>query len=152
MLAHPEELRKVVTQGAVVAIHEDVAGLVRPHFHVELGVPFPGGCVVGQCFLQEGTEGELRGDFGLNAVFLSVFPIQDDAGTLSLEYVGYQLREPMPSQFSAESGPRRGVGLASLLHVGGSGRIYRSDGGGSLQPYGISTLSHGHTRGGSSAA
>ncbi|MCC6751830.1 MAG: xanthine dehydrogenase family protein molybdopterin-binding subunit [Deltaproteobacteria bacterium] len=29
-----------------------------------------------------------------------------------------------------QRGKRRGVGLAALLHVGGSGRIYRSDGGG----------------------
>jgi xanthine dehydrogenase molybdenum-binding subunit len=30
----------------------------------------------------------------------------------------------------ARRGKRRGVGMASLMHVGGSGRIYRSDGGG----------------------
>jgi xanthine dehydrogenase molybdenum-binding subunit len=30
----------------------------------------------------------------------------------------------------AQRGKRRGVGMASLMHVGGSGRIYRSDGGG----------------------
>ena len=41
---------------------------------------------------------------------------------------------------------RRGVGLASLLHVGGSGRIYRSDGSGirlSLDDFGHCWVHHG---------
>jgi xanthine dehydrogenase molybdenum-binding subunit len=41
---------------------------------------------------------------------------------------------------------RRGVGLASLIHVGGSGRIYRSDGGGvilKLDDYGNVNVSYG---------
>ncbi len=50
----------------------------------------------------------------------------------------------------ATSGPgrhvRRGVGLASLVHVGGSGRIYRSDGGGvilKLDDFGNVYVSYG---------
>ena len=45
-----------------------------------------------------------------------------------------------------QGGPRRGVGLASLLHVGGSGRIYRSDGGGiilKLDDFGHINVSYG---------
>ena len=41
---------------------------------------------------------------------------------------------------------KRGVGLASLIHVGGSGRIYRSDGGGvilKLDDYGNVNVSYG---------
>ncbi len=41
---------------------------------------------------------------------------------------------------------RRGVGMASLIHVGGSGRIYRSDGGGvilKLDDYGNVNVSYG---------
>lgn len=41
---------------------------------------------------------------------------------------------------------RRGVGMASLVHVGGSGRIYRSDGGGvilKLDDYGNVNVSYG---------
>jgi len=33
---------------------------------------------------------------------------------------------------AGSNGKRRGVGMASLIHVGGSGRIYRSDGGGMI--------------------
>lgn len=42
--------------------------------------------------------------------------------------------------------PRRGVGMASLMHVGGSGRIYRSDGGGvilKLDDFGNVNVSYG---------
>ena len=41
---------------------------------------------------------------------------------------------------------RRGVGMASLIHVGGSGRIYRSDGGGvilKMDDYGTVNVSYG---------
>ncbi len=43
-------------------------------------------------------------------------------------------------------GKRRGVGMASLIHVGGSGRIYRSDGGGiilKLDDFGNVNVSYG---------
>jgi xanthine dehydrogenase molybdenum-binding subunit len=42
--------------------------------------------------------------------------------------------------------PRRGLGMASLMHVGGSGRIYRSDGGGvilKLDDFGNVNVSYG---------
>ena len=45
-----------------------------------------------------------------------------------------------------QRGLRRGVGVASLLHVGGSGRIYRSDGGGiilKLDDFGTVNVSYG---------
>jgi len=45
-----------------------------------------------------------------------------------------------------QRGKRRGVGLASLVHVGGSGRIYRSDGGGvilKLDDFGNVNVSYG---------
>jgi xanthine dehydrogenase molybdenum-binding subunit len=46
----------------------------------------------------------------------------------------------------AQRGVRRGVGVAALLHVGGSGRIYRADGGGvilKLDDYGGVNVSYG---------
>ena len=45
-----------------------------------------------------------------------------------------------------QRGRARGVGMASLIHVGGSGRIYRSDGGGvslRLDDYGTAHVSYG---------
>jgi xanthine dehydrogenase molybdenum-binding subunit len=45
-----------------------------------------------------------------------------------------------------QRGKRRGVGMASLVHVGGSGRIYRSDGGGvilKLDDFGNVNVSYG---------
>ena len=37
--------------------------------------------------------------------------------------------------WGAERRARRGVGMASLIHVGGSGRIYKSDGGGVIMKF-----------------
>ncbi len=45
-------------------------------------------------FLQYHTKPEERGDFGLQAIFKSVFPINDYNGTCSLEFVGYEFGEP----------------------------------------------------------
>ena len=45
-------------------------------------------------FLQEGTPPASRGDFGLEAVFRSVFPIEDFNKTASLDFVSYEIGEP----------------------------------------------------------
>jgi len=45
-------------------------------------------------FLQRYAIPEKRGDFGLNGVFKSVFPIKDFSESASLEYVSYSLGEP----------------------------------------------------------
>jgi DNA-directed RNA polymerase subunit beta len=45
-------------------------------------------------FLQEGTPPASRGDFGLEAVFRSVFPIEDFNKTASLDFVSYSIGEP----------------------------------------------------------
>lgn len=50
------------------------------------------------------------------------------------------------SKRGRQRGKRRGVGMASLVHVGGSGRIYRADGGGvilKLDDYGNVNVSYG---------
>ena len=65
-------------------------------------------------FLQEGTPTDARNDFGLHGVFLSVFPIQDYAGTLSLEYVSYQLGEP---KYEMDECLQRGMTFSAPLKV-----------------------------------
>ena len=65
-------------------------------------------------FLQEGSDLGDRGDFGLHGVFLSVFPIQDYAGTLSLEYVSYQLGEP---KYEMDECLQRGMTFSAPLKV-----------------------------------
>ena len=45
-------------------------------------------------FLQEGTTPASRGDFGLEGVFRSVFPIEDFNKTASLDFVSYDIGEP----------------------------------------------------------
>ena len=45
-------------------------------------------------FLQEGTAPASRGDFGLEGVFRSVFPIEDFNKTASLDFVSYDIGEP----------------------------------------------------------
>ncbi|MDR1308405.1 MAG: DNA-directed RNA polymerase subunit beta [Deltaproteobacteria bacterium] len=44
-------------------------------------------------FLQKGTPAQERGDFGLQAVFKSVFPIQDFAGLSNLKFLSYAFDE-----------------------------------------------------------
>src|SRR4030065_108656 len=44
-------------------------------------------------FLQMDVPSEKREDFGLQAVFNSVFPIKDFTGTASLEFVSYRFGE-----------------------------------------------------------
>ncbi|CCH50524.1 DNA-directed RNA polymerase subunit beta [Pseudodesulfovibrio piezophilus] len=45
-------------------------------------------------FLQEGTLPASRGDFGLEGVYRSVFPIEDFNKTASLDFVSYDIGEP----------------------------------------------------------
>ena len=45
-------------------------------------------------FLQEDVPPSSRGDFGLEAVFRSVFPIEDFNKTASLDFVSYEIGEP----------------------------------------------------------
>jgi len=45
-------------------------------------------------FLQEGTAPASRGDFGLEGVFRSVFPIEDFNKTASLDFVSYDIGDP----------------------------------------------------------
>ena len=45
-------------------------------------------------FLQEDTPPASRGDFGLEGVFRSVFPIEDFNKTASLDFVSYEIGEP----------------------------------------------------------
>ncbi|MDR2367949.1 MAG: hypothetical protein LBF58_07570, partial [Deltaproteobacteria bacterium] len=44
-------------------------------------------------FLQKDTAPDRRGDFGLQAVFKSVFPIQDFAGLSNLKFLSYAFDE-----------------------------------------------------------
>ncbi|MBF0456166.1 MAG: DNA-directed RNA polymerase subunit beta [Magnetococcales bacterium] len=65
-------------------------------------------------FLQESVEVEQRGNHGLHGVFRSVFPIQDYAGTLSLEYVTYELGEP---KYEMDECLQRGMTYSAPLKV-----------------------------------
>ncbi|HAT49939.1 MAG TPA: DNA-directed RNA polymerase subunit beta [Alphaproteobacteria bacterium] len=65
-------------------------------------------------FLQEDTPPEERRDMGLHGVFRSVLPIQDYAGTISLEYVSYALGEP---KYDMEECLQRGMTFSAPLKV-----------------------------------
>ncbi|MBF0156490.1 MAG: DNA-directed RNA polymerase subunit beta [Magnetococcales bacterium] len=65
-------------------------------------------------FLQAEVAASERRDLGLHGVFKSVFPILDYAGTVSLEYVEYQLGEP---KYEEEECLQRGMTFSSPLKV-----------------------------------
>ncbi|MBF0625010.1 MAG: DNA-directed RNA polymerase subunit beta [Magnetococcales bacterium] len=65
-------------------------------------------------FLQVGTDPAKRIDYGLHSVFLSVFPIQDYAGTVTLEYVNYELGEP---KYDEDECLQRGMTFSAPLKV-----------------------------------
>jgi DNA-directed RNA polymerase beta subunit len=65
-------------------------------------------------FLQADTEMEARGNFGLHAAFLSVFPITSFSGGSVLEYAGYQLGEPV---FDVRECRMRGLTYGVSLRV-----------------------------------
>ena len=61
-------------------------------------------------FLQQDRPPSDREDRGLEAVFRSVFPIQDFNGTASLEYVGYEI-----GMWEAEEGEYKGLGGVGIV-------------------------------------
>ncbi len=67
-----------------------------------------------QRFLQPNVEKDKREDFGLHAVFKSVFPIKDYNDTASLEFVSYEFGEP---KYDIRECQQRGMTWASPLKV-----------------------------------
>ena len=65
-------------------------------------------------FLQAETAPDGRGDWGLEEVFKSVFPITDFSGKSMLEYVSYEFEEP---KFDVEECQQRGMTYAAPLKV-----------------------------------
>ncbi|HCD49344.1 MAG TPA: DNA-directed RNA polymerase subunit beta [Alphaproteobacteria bacterium] len=65
-------------------------------------------------FLQRDVAPHERGDYGLQEVFKSVFPMQDFAGKAELEFVSYELEEP---KYDVEECQQRGMTYASPLKV-----------------------------------
>ena len=68
-----------------------------------------------QKFLQKDVSPEKREDFGLQAIFKSVFPISDYNNTVSLEFVQYNLSHPKYD--IRECLQKRGMTYASPLKV-----------------------------------
>ncbi len=65
-------------------------------------------------FLQMYTDPSNRADIGLEAVFRSVFPINDFAGRANLNYVSYSLENP---KYDVEECQQRGLTFGSALRV-----------------------------------
>ena len=65
-------------------------------------------------FLQRDVTAEDRSDSGLQAVFKSVFPIQDFSDRAELEFVKYDFEEP---KYDVEECQQRGATYAALLKV-----------------------------------
>ncbi|MBT7294557.1 MAG: DNA-directed RNA polymerase subunit beta, partial [Rhodospirillaceae bacterium] len=65
-------------------------------------------------FLQRDIDSRTRGDFGLQEVFKSVFPIKDFSDTSSLEFVHYEFDEP---KYDVEECQQRGITYAAPLKV-----------------------------------
>ena len=65
-------------------------------------------------FLQRDIDSRTRGDFGLQEVFKSVFPIKDFSDTSSLEFVHYEFEEP---KYDVEECQQRGITYAAPLKV-----------------------------------
>ncbi|HAO39027.1 MAG TPA: DNA-directed RNA polymerase subunit beta, partial [Afipia sp.] len=65
-------------------------------------------------FLQRDVAPHERGDYGLQEVFKSVFPMQDFAGKAELEFVSYELEKP---KYDVEECQQRGMTYASPLKV-----------------------------------
>ena len=65
-------------------------------------------------FLQAGVDPDRREDFGLQAVFKSVFPIKDFQGTASLEFVSYNLDTP---KYDVDECHQRGMTYAAPIKV-----------------------------------
>ncbi|NBQ54219.1 MAG: DNA-directed RNA polymerase subunit beta, partial [Proteobacteria bacterium] len=65
-------------------------------------------------FLQAEIEPGKRKNVGLESVFRSVFPIQDFAGTASVEFVSYSFEEP---KYTVDECRQRGMSFAAPLKV-----------------------------------
>ena len=65
-------------------------------------------------FLQRDTDNRSRGDYGLQEVFKTVFPIKDFSDTSSLEFVHYEFDEP---KYDVEECQQRGITYAAPLKV-----------------------------------
>ena len=65
-------------------------------------------------FLQRDIDNRSRGDFGLQEVFKTVFPIKDFSDTSSLEFVHYEFDEP---KYDVEECQQRGITYAAPLKV-----------------------------------
>ena len=65
-------------------------------------------------FLQRDIDRRTRGDFGLQEVFKTVFPIKDFSDTSSLEFVHYEFDEP---KYDVEECQQRGITYAAPLKV-----------------------------------
>ncbi len=65
-------------------------------------------------FLQFDVASDKREDIGLQAVFNSIFPIQDFAGAASLEFVSYSFEKP---KYAEDECRQRGMSFAAPLKV-----------------------------------
>lgn len=65
-------------------------------------------------FLQMNVSPDARKNSGLQSVFNSIFPIQDQAGTCTLEFVKYGLDKP---KYDVEESKQRGISYVSSLRV-----------------------------------
>jgi DNA-directed RNA polymerase subunit beta len=65
-------------------------------------------------FLQRDVNQRERGDYGLQEVFKTVFPIKDFSDTSSLEFVHYEFDEP---KYDVEECQQRGITFAAPLKV-----------------------------------
>lgn len=65
-------------------------------------------------FLQMGKDFQQRSDMGLEAVFRSVFPIQDYNETAQLEYISYSLGEP---KYNVNECQDRGATFAAPVRI-----------------------------------
>ncbi|HEX7511420.1 MAG TPA: DNA-directed RNA polymerase subunit beta, partial [Chitinivibrionales bacterium] len=78
-----------------------------------------------KAFLQSDTPPRLRKKQGLNAVFMSLFPVSDVKGYYSLEYEGYKLGVP---KYTLKECKERGMTFAAPLKVDMSLLVYEQDG------------------------
>jgi DNA-directed RNA polymerase subunit beta len=67
-----------------------------------------------ESFLQMNTPAEARTDVGLSAALASVFPINDIAGTCTLEYIAYSFDKP---KYDVEECRQRGINFSAPLKV-----------------------------------
>jgi DNA-directed RNA polymerase subunit beta len=63
-----------------------------------------------ESFLQMNTPADARTDIGLSAALASVFPINDMAGTCTLEYIGYSFDKP---KYDVEECRQRGINFSA---------------------------------------